>query len=106
MHDIINSFNKRCIPDDSTAGNKYIRWHFIILTLSLPGKFYLDILETPGKFLVICSASFKKSPKIDFFSQLFEKKSHELTPTVYGKKIHCTYSLDVTHKKTVIQKEK
>jgi hypothetical protein len=29
--------------------------------------------ETPDKFLVICSASFTKSPKIDFFSQLFEK---------------------------------
>jgi hypothetical protein len=43
------------------------------LTLSLPGKFYLDMLETPGKFLVICSVSFKQSPKIDFFSQLFEK---------------------------------
>jgi hypothetical protein len=43
------------------------------LTLLLPGKFYLDVLETPGNFLVICSAYFKKSPKIDFFSQLFEK---------------------------------
>jgi hypothetical protein len=43
------------------------------LTLSRPGKFYLDMLETPGKFLVMCSASFKKSPKTDFFIQLFEK---------------------------------
>jgi hypothetical protein len=54
-----------------------------LLTLLLPGKFYLDMLETPGKFLVICSASFKKSPKIDFFSQLFEKNNtYELTPIV------------------------
>jgi hypothetical protein len=44
------------------------------------------MLEIPGKFLVICSASFKKSPKIEFFSQLFEKNyTYEQTPIVYGK---------------------
>jgi hypothetical protein len=45
------------------------------------------MLEIPGKFLVICSASFRKSPKIDFFSQLFDKNhTYELTPIVYEKK--------------------
>jgi hypothetical protein len=44
-------------------------------------------LSLPGNFLVICSASFKKSPKIYFFSQLFEKnRTYELTPIGYGKK--------------------
>jgi hypothetical protein len=55
------------------------------------------MLETPDKFLVICSTSFKKSPEIDFFSQLLEKNhTYELTPIVYGKKIHCIYSLDMS----------
>jgi hypothetical protein len=78
-----------------------------ILTLLLPGKFYLDMLEIPGKFLVTCSTSFKKSPKIDFFSQLFEKNhTYELTPIVYGKKYTVLVVLICHSQKTVNQKEK
>jgi hypothetical protein len=78
-----------------------------VLTLSLPGKFYLDKLETPGKFLVICSASFKKSPKNEFFSQLFEKnRAYELTPIVCGEKCTVLIVLICHSQKIVIQKEK
>jgi hypothetical protein len=64
------------------------------------------MLETQGKFLVICSA-FKKSPKIDFFSQLFEKNhTYELTPIVYGKNYTVLIVLICHSQKIVIQKEK
>jgi hypothetical protein len=57
--------------------------------------------------LVICSASFKKSPKIDSFSQLFEKNhTYELTPIVYGKKYNVLRVLLCHSQKIVIQKEK
>jgi hypothetical protein len=65
------------------------------------------MLETTGKFLVICSTSFKKSPKINFFSQLFEKDhTYELTPIVYGKKYTVLIVLICHSQKIVIQKEK
>jgi hypothetical protein len=47
----------------SPVTKKILKYLFFTLTLSLPGKFYLDMLETPGTFLVICSASFKKITK-------------------------------------------
>jgi hypothetical protein len=38
-----------------------------------PRKFYLDMLETPGKFLVICSASFKTHQKLIFLVSCLKK---------------------------------
>jgi hypothetical protein len=65
------------------------------------------MLENPGIFLIICSTSFKKSPKIDFFSQLFEKNyTYEVTPIVYGKKYSVLKVMICHSQKIVIQKEK
>jgi hypothetical protein len=65
------------------------------------------MLETPGKFSVICSASFKKSPKIDFLASCLKKNhTYELTPIVYGKKYTVLIVLICHSQKIVIQKEK
>jgi hypothetical protein len=65
------------------------------------------MLETPGTFLVICSASFKKITKNWFFSQLFEKNhTYELTPIVYGEKYTLLVVLICYSQKIVIQNGK